>query len=99
MLVNLTFESRLTEVGEAIRVEVFYNKRAIIAYIPSYILDDLGSLNALSKTKRREQYIAVFNQHQKIIIEKVVEKFNKNEQATIHLIGNDFIMEDIPANA
>ena len=95
MLLNVTFELRLTESGDTIRVEVPYNKQAIIAYIPSYILDDLGLLNGLSREKRREQYIAVFNQHQKIIIQKIVEKFNKNEQATIYLIGNDFITKDI----
>ncbi|HXH54128.1 MAG TPA: hypothetical protein VNK03_00050 [Gammaproteobacteria bacterium] len=91
MLSNVTFELRLTEGGDTIRVEVPYNKHTIIAYIPGYILDDLGLLNGLSREKRREQYIAVFNQHQKMIVEKIVEKFNKNEQATIHLIGNDFI--------
>ncbi len=95
MLIDVTFEPRLTEAGDTIRVEVPYNKHIIIAYIPGYILDDLGSLNGLSRAKRREQYIAVFNQHQKIIIENIVEKFNNNEQATIHLIGNDFITKDI----
>jgi hypothetical protein len=55
-------------------------------------LDDLGSLHELTTMKRREQYLAVFNQNQEIILEKIVEKFNKNEQITIQLISNDFLV-------
>jgi hypothetical protein len=94
MLETVNFEVALVTGGDALSVKVFHNQRTIVAYIQGYILDDLGSLHELSAMRRREQYLAVFNQNQDIILEKIVEKFNRNEQITIQLISNDFLTED-----
>ncbi len=92
MLLNVTFSpSFIGAGGDAIRAEVLYNQHTIIAYIPIYLLDNLVTPNQASSTKSSEQYIAIFNQHQKIMLEKIVGKFYKNEQKTIHLIANDFM--------
>jgi hypothetical protein len=95
MLETVNFEVALVKGGEAIRVEVFYKNRTITAYIEGYILNDLGSVNALTLAKRAEQYLTIFNENQDFILEKIVEKFNRNEQITLHLIRHDLIKKVI----
>lgn len=79
---------------DLVKIKISYNEHTITAFLPTYILDDFGSLTE-SRANRREQYIPLFNQNEKRIIEKIVEKFNKNGNTIINLIGHDFITEGI----
>ena len=94
MVVNMTFETNFSLSGQIIKIELLNNHNTIIAFLPTYILDDFGSMEEFA-IYSEEIYIELFHQNKKRIVDKILEKFSKYGNNIIYLIAYDFSTKKI----